>query len=123
MAERRDIEGTLVRRVFDAGTRAERRGFAIVEDGGAETPVHVIGDNPFESPTLRPLLGQRVCASGTMRGRTLRITAEALRSPTMTASSNDPSDAPIDPASKATPGSGGGDDLSAQSAGGTMEGK
>ncbi len=79
MSQRMSIEGVLVERVFDAGTRAERRGFAVVDDAGVETPVHVVGDNPFESPTLRQLLGSRIATSGAMRGRTLRVTSEALR--------------------------------------------
>lgn len=82
MTDGRVIEGILAERVFDVGTRAERRGFAIVDDGGVEMPVHVVGDNPFESPTLRGLIGHRVVASGTMRGKTLRVGPDALHAVT-----------------------------------------
>jgi hypothetical protein len=79
VVSRKSIDGILVERVFDVGTRAERHGYAVVDDVGTETPLHVIGDNPFDSKTLRPLLGKRVAASGSIRGRTLRVAPDSLQ--------------------------------------------
>ncbi len=72
------VEGRVELRRLDAGSRSEREAPVVVDDSGVAVPVHVLGDNPFELPTLRALLGARVRARGSWRNETLRVEPEAI---------------------------------------------
>jgi hypothetical protein len=59
MAKKVNIEGRLISRTVNVGSKSERAGYFIVTDTGDEKPVGVRGENPFEQPTLRALVGSR----------------------------------------------------------------
>jgi len=70
--------GVLALRLHYRGSRSERLQAFLDPDSGESIPVHVDGENPFEEPTLRGLLGSRVRLTGTMKRQTLVVSAEDI---------------------------------------------
>lgn len=56
--------GQLISRVIGAGSKFEHEGCILVQDDGSETPINLIGDNPFEQNELKPYRGYRVRVEG-----------------------------------------------------------
>jgi hypothetical protein len=77
-AREEEIEGRVELRRLDEGSRSDRVVPVIVDDTGAATPVFVMGDNPFELPTLQAYRGKRVRVRGTWRNQTLRVEPTAI---------------------------------------------
>ncbi len=72
------ITGCLSLQVNNPGSKAERLQPCLESDSGEVIFLHVDGENPFEEPTLRDLLGSRVRVTGTMKRRTLVLSAEDI---------------------------------------------
>ena len=67
--------GVLALHVHFQGSKSERLQPCLEPDGGEVMFLHVEGENPFEEPTLRDLLGSRVRVTGTMKRCTLVLSA------------------------------------------------
>ncbi len=70
--------GVLALHVHFPGSKSERLQPCLEPDGGEVIFLHVDGENPFEEPTLRDLLGSRVRVTGTMKRHTLVLSAEDI---------------------------------------------
>ncbi len=72
------VEGVVTLELVEAGSKSEHHRPVVVDDQGETHLVHVSGDNPFDEETLAALVGRRVRAEGTTRGRRLRVEREQL---------------------------------------------
>ena len=70
--------GVLALHVHFQGSKSERLQPCLEPDGGEVIFLHVDGENPFEEPTLRDLLGSRVQVTGTMKRHTLVLSADDI---------------------------------------------
>lgn len=68
------LEGVLERQVLNAGSKSEHTGCTI-DVNGATVPVVLVGENPFEQPTLTANVGRRVRLTGAMIGSSFRATS------------------------------------------------
>lgn len=60
------------------GSRSERQAPVLLGEDGRTYLLHLIGENPFEQPTLRRLAGRRVSVSGNFRAGVVRVEASQL---------------------------------------------
>lgn len=67
------LEGILERQTLNAGSKSEHIGCTI-DVNGATVPVVLVGENPFEQPTLTANVGNRVRLTGGMVGSSFRAT-------------------------------------------------
>jgi hypothetical protein len=70
--------GLLSLHINNQGSRSERLQPCLEADGDEVLFLHVDGENPFEEPTLRDLLGRRVRLTGTIKRHTLVLSAEDI---------------------------------------------
>ena len=73
------VSGVLETRIFGADSRSEHEAIVLRDDEGRCYRLHVVGDHPFEQPTLRGLLGARVDAQGEWRNGVLRVTPGGIQ--------------------------------------------
>ena len=86
------VTGQLTFEPLFEGSKSERVGPVLVTTSGERVRVFVLGDNPFENQTLRPLEGQQLEVSGKVRRGVLCDNAEQLSQRT-----EDTGDSPEEP--------------------------
>ncbi len=74
-----ELEGTVALAPVLAGSRSEREAVVLRADDGRVHRLHLEGDQPFEQPGLRALLGRRVRVRGRWRNRVLRVSPADLQ--------------------------------------------
>ena len=72
------LTGCLSLRTSSQGSKSERLQPCLRLKGGEVIFLHVDGENPFEEPTLRDLLGSQVQVTGKMKHHTLVLSPENL---------------------------------------------
>jgi hypothetical protein len=72
------VTGTLTLRPLAPGSHSERVGPVLVDDDGAEYPLHLVGESPFEEPTLSALEGRRLTVTGSWRNGVVRIAPDGI---------------------------------------------
>jgi hypothetical protein len=65
MSAAQSVRGTIITRRFAVGSKSEKDGYILATDDGKDLWIELRGDNPFEQPTLRKLVGRRCQADGT----------------------------------------------------------
>lgn len=58
-----ELIGTVVQKVFGAGSKSEHEAIYLETDGGAYQ-LRRIGGNPFSDPELKKLIGKKITATG-----------------------------------------------------------
>jgi hypothetical protein len=72
------LSGTLAWKRVLAGSRSEHDAPVLVGDDGRSYRLLLVGENPFEQPTLRELVGRRLRVRGVWRNGVVRVTPEEL---------------------------------------------
>lgn len=72
------LEGVIFFGTVAVGSHQAHAGPHLRLSDGAFARVYVVGDNPFENATLRPLEGRRVSLSGAWRNGVLRVEAGGI---------------------------------------------
>ena len=68
------FEGTVTSTTAAEGSKSERPAPLLVTESATHR-LHVIGENPFEQPTLAALIGKRVRVTGELRDGVVRASA------------------------------------------------
>lgn len=73
------LEGVVELATVAAGSRSEHRAPLLRDDEGRCYRLLLAGENPFEQPTLRGLVGRRVRLRGSWRNNVVRIDSRTLQ--------------------------------------------
>ena len=73
-----DVAGVLGLERVAEGSRSERAAPVVRAADGRGFPVHVVGDNPFEEPTLARLRGRAVAVRGVWANGVVRVQRDDL---------------------------------------------